>query len=174
MFSQKLLYRIAYFRTMNNNKIKRDVNSTVMNCEYCGSKYHNFNNYLEHLQKCEEKKIFLNNTYNCICMEKKFLAEESRIEHEKKCNDNDISELIIEDDWLELLRFYENDIKHLRVNYKNAFDKVKHLRNKKILILLNKISDESVRFKNYLNDKTVEYPSSYSSRLSLRDFEILN
>ena len=80
-------------------------------------------------------------------------------------------ELIIEDDWLKLLNYYEqNYIKDLRNDYKKAYCSVKHLQNQKLLILLDKISNESYRFHSYLNDKTAEYP--YWSQLTLCDFQI--
>lgn len=116
-----------------------------------------------------------NDVYNCICSNKLYINKQSRIEHEKICNDDVISDLIIEEDWLKMLTFYENAyIKDLKPNYKKEFDKIKHLRNKDFLILLNKISNESKIFKKYLNNKTVEYPSVYWSKLLLKDFQINN
>ena len=63
-------------------------------------------------------------------------------------------------------------IKKLSNNYKQAYNLVKHLRNEKLLILLDKISYESKRFHTYLNDRTIEYPPAYWSSLTLHDFQI--
>lgn len=76
--------------------------------------------------------------------------------------------LIIEDDWLKLLNFYGGrHIKDLLNNYKKVYNFVKHSQNKKLLILLDKISDESIRFCKYLDKRTIEFPPTYLSKLTL-------
>jgi hypothetical protein len=71
------------------------------------------------------------------------------------------------------LTYYDNAyIKKLKIEYIRAYDKIKHLRNKDFLLLLDKISNESKRFYKYLNDKTIEYPPVYWSKLTLKNFEI--
>ena len=178
MFSQKLLYRYTYHRIMDekkeqNYKIKNI--SSIYYCKCCYKEYNSSKTLFKHTQICEEKDTFLNNQYNCICLNKTYISHETHMKHEEICNDDIISELIIEEDWSKLLDYYErNYVKDLKGDYKKAFDKVNHLRNKDLLILLNKISDESTRFWKYLNDKTNEYPPAYWSNLTLCDFEILN
>lgn len=176
MLSQKLLYRFANIRINNEIKEKETKElSSIYYCEYCYKEYMTSMTLFKHKQKCKEKDTFINKQYNCICTNRKYIYQESRIEHEKICNDDVISELIIEEDWLKLLSYYDNAyIKDLKNQYKEAFNNVKHLRNKSFLILLNKISNESDRFRKYLSDRTIEYPPAYWSNLSLEDFEILN
>ena len=112
-------------------------------------------------------------SYNCICSNKMYLAQQSRIQHEKICDDNILSDLIIDDDWVKLLTFFENAyIKNLKKDYKCAYDKIKHLRNKNFLLLLTKISDESVRMRGFLNCKTETNSTYYWSKLQITDFYI--
>lgn len=161
MNSKQLLYRYAYLRiNLNiNESIKLKTNSKINEnvCQYCNIEKANIKIRLKHEQYCDKK-------YS-IYPKEIFVSTEML--------DTINEELIIEDDWLNLLNYYEkNYIKDLLNDYKKAYYSVKHLQNEKLLILLDKISDESCRFWKYLNDKTIEYPSKYWSKLTMRDFQI--
>ncbi len=82
-------------------------------------------------------------------------------------NDEDI----IEEDWVKLLDSYAC-IKNLRSPFKDEFEKVKHVRNEKMLSLLYKLNKESNKMLCYLNDKT-DYPTQYCSEVRISDFYIL-
>lgn len=172
MLSQKLLYRFATLRIQE--EIKATYTLSENYCKHCQKEFNTYNTLSRHEAKCKEPSAHLNQ-YNCICSNKKYLSQETRIEHENSCcNDEIISELIIEEDWLKMLSYYNNAyVKDLKSEYKSAFSKVIHLRNKPLLVLLNKISNESHRFRTYLNSDD-EHPSCYWSRLTLRDFQIID
>ena len=100
---------------------------------------------------------------------KKTTIEETKFKSENiDINDDDI----FEEDWINLLKFY-SCIKKLKSPYKDEFEKIKHLRNEKILDLLDKLDNESKRMINYLSDKSTDYPAQYWSKLSIKDFYIL-
>ena len=159
MKSKQLFCRYAYLRI--NSKINENTNlktNSKINknvCQYCNIEKANITIRLKHEKYCD-KKHFYDPTE--IIVSKEMLTSINE-------------ELIIEDDWLKLLNYYEqNYIENLLNDYKKAYYSVKHLQNEKLLILLDKISDESHRFRSYLNDKTSEYP--YWSQLTLHDFQI--
>lgn len=160
--SKQLLYRNAYLRInskINENtnlKTNLEINENV--CQYCNIEKANITIRLKHEQYCDKKDSYI--------IKESFYAPTKILEQMDE-------ELIIEDDWLKLLNHYERwHIKKLSNNYKQAYNLVKHLRNEKLLILLDKISYESKRFHTYLNDRTIEYPPAYWSSLTLRDFQI--
>lgn len=152
--SKQRLCRYSYLRIhykIENTNSKRNENV----CQYCNIEKASIAIRMKHEKYCDKKHFHYSNEI--------FVSEEmlSTIDEE----------LIIENDWLELLNYYEqNYINDLLNDYKKAYYLVKHLRNEKLLMLLDKISDESHRFRRYLNCKTAEYP--YWSRLTLRDFQI--
>jgi len=112
-------------------------------------------------------------TYNCICSNKLYVSQQNRVEHEKNCDENVLNGLITEEDWLKLLTYYDIfHIKNLKQEYKQAYDKIKHMRNKKFLKLLDKISHESLRFDKYLNNTSTEYVPLYWSTVTINDFII--
>ncbi len=123
---------------------------------------------IKNKQKEKNKRKEIHNEINL----KKEIIKETEYELEKiekmDVNDNDI----IEEDWLNMFKFY-SCIEKLKTPYKDKFEKIKHLRNEKILDLLDKINNESRRMMTYMNDKKTEYPTKYWSNLCIEDFNIL-
>ncbi len=161
MDSKHRLYKNAYLRINSNENTNLKTSSKIKEnvCQYCNIAKANITIRLNHEKYCDKKAYYI--MKQCSYVPTEILAKMDE-------------ELIIEDDWLKLLNFYEQRyIKDLLNDYKKAYNLVKHLRNEKLLILLDKISDESTRFREYLDDRTIEYPLVYWwSNLTLRDFQI--
>jgi hypothetical protein len=112
----------------------------------------------------KQNKKIIQGIYIVINMKNTTISEtKSKVEN-LVINDDDI----IEEDWIKLLEAY-SCIKNLKSPYKEEFEKVKHVRNEKMLSLLYKLNKESNRMLCYLHDKT-DYPTQYWSEVSISDF----
>lgn len=148
MFAKKLLFTYSCQRIKNdiiNDNIK--LNNEI---ELCFKQYKPNRKYIKDLYK-------------------KFRENNDKLEN---INLFDFNNFVIEDDWIKLITYYENNyVVNLLPLYKVLFNNIKHLRNDKFLELLSKIHDEKIKMNEFLNNKK-EHETFYFSKLTEKDFYI--
>jgi len=149
MLSKKLLL----YRTFN--RIKNQINTLEVKINNLSSRVDKFNV----IKINQEIKVY---------------KAEIELKNNSITNVFDISDnLITNEDWNNLIDYYwTNYIIKMKPIYKNEFEKIKHIHSSNMLELLDKISNESKRMHNYLDNNKIDMKSNYWTNLKIQDFHI--